>query len=345
MSAAPDDMAVDRDEQAALWCLTLADGALTGEEERAFDRWIADPGNAAAFEAVARFWKDGEAASDMPELVQMRTQALEHFRRENERRWTRVVPTRWRWGAGIAAGLIAAMLFVVLIVRDPAQTYRTGIGERQIVMLDDGSKLSLDADSQVDVRMRGDRRELTLTHGRAKFDVAKDPLRPFTVTAAGRMVVATGTSFSVELLERKVHVLLYEGRVAVLDRRGDRNVPQAVRASRRLAPAEQVLMPGGELVVSADTDAPATLLAVNAVQSLSWEAGQLSFEDEPLASAVARMNRYSRTQLVVGDDATAQLRVNGVFTAGDVETFVDGVTLLNPVEAAREPGQIMLRRR
>jgi transmembrane sensor len=81
------------------------------------------------------------------------------------------------------------------------------------------------------------------------------------------------------------------------------------------------------------------------VQSLSWEAGQLSFEDEPLASAVARMNRYSRTQLVVGDDATAQLRVNGVFTAGDVETFVDGVTLLNPVEAAREPGQIMLRRR
>src|SRR3546814_14684556 len=45
----------------------------------------------------------------------------------------------------------------------------------------------------------------------------KDPLRPFSVAAAGKIVVATGTEFSVELLGRETRVILYEGHVAVLN--------------------------------------------------------------------------------------------------------------------------------
>src|SRR3546814_10479709 len=43
------------------------------------------------------------------------------------------------------------------------------------------------------------------------------PLRPFSVAAAGKIVVATGTEFSVELLGRETRVILYEGHVAVLN--------------------------------------------------------------------------------------------------------------------------------
>src|SRR3546814_12464145 len=41
--------------------------------------------------------------------------------------------------------------------------------------------------------------------------------RPFSVAAAGKIVVATGTEFSVELLGRETRVILYEGHVAVLN--------------------------------------------------------------------------------------------------------------------------------
>src|SRR3546814_18419265 len=80
------------------------------------------------------------------------------------------------------------------------QVYATGLGERRVVMLDDDSRLSLDANTRVRVKYSRAGRQLWLEAGRARFEVAKDPLRPFSVAAAGKIVVATGTEFSVELL-------------------------------------------------------------------------------------------------------------------------------------------------
>lgn len=342
MKGQPEEPILDRDEQAALWCLDLAEGELSHHEQADFDDWIADPDNARAFQDAARVWNAADASSDMPELIQMRTAALEGYRRANQRRWRRR-PARWIWISSIAAMLVLA-LATTLLLRDPMQVYRTGISERRIAVLEDGSRISLDADTEIDVRLHRDRRELTLVRGRAKFDVAKDPLRPFSVTAGGKIVVATGTSFSVELLNRQVHVLLYEGHVAVLDDENGETRPQRMGPKARSVSADQALTPGRELVVMRDSPDAATVTAADPVRSLSWESGQLSFDDEPLQAAAERMNRYSREKLTVGDPMTARIRVNGVFTAGDTDAFIEGVTALNPVRAERSAGQITLRR-
>lgn len=342
MSTALDEMPSDRDEQAAFWCLSLAEGELGEADRAAFDGWVADPENAKAFEDAARVWNTADAAAEMPELIHMRSAALESFRHANQRRWTKRIQPRWYWISALAASLVIAV-FTASMLFTPTKVYRTGIGERQIAMLADGSKLSLDADTEVDVKLGRDRRELILVRGRAKFDVAKDPLRPFTVTAGEKMVVATGTSFSVELINRQVHVLLYEGHVAVLD--GKEHKPVGQRAvARTSATADQALTPGKELVTAADVAAAATINDADLPRSLSWEAGQLSFDDEPLASAVARMNRYSREKLVVGDAVAANARVNGVFTAGDTDAFLEGLTALNVVRLDRRGDEITIRR-
>src|SRR3546814_14429474 len=88
--------------------------------------------------------------------------------------------------------------------------YATEIGERQLAVLEDGSQVSLDAATKVNVRMKEAGRQVELLAGRAKFDVAKDPQRPFTVAAGDKLVVAVGTSFSVELIDGQVRVILYE---------------------------------------------------------------------------------------------------------------------------------------
>ena len=340
MSSLPGTPNLDRDEQAALWCLDMAEGELSRHEQVRFDDWIADPDNAKAFEDAARVWNLADASSDMPELIQMRTAALENYRRANHRRWRRG-PGPLIWIAGVAAILVMALV-TTLLLRDPVKVYRTGISERRVALLDDGSRLSLDADTEIDVRLSRDRRELTLVRGRARFDVARDPLRPFTVIAGDKIVVATGTSFSVELLDRQVHVLLYEGHVAVLDEENGETRPQRVGPSG--VPADQALTPGRELVAMRDS-VDATIVSVaDPIRSLSWESGQLSFDDEPLQTAAERMNRYSTDKIAVGDAAAARVRVNGVFTAGDTGAFVEGITALNPVRAERRSGQIILRR-
>lgn len=329
----PREPSPERFEAAAAWCLELAEGPLPDERQHAFDAWLAGSAdNLAAFERSSNLWRQvGEAAAS-PELVDLRERALATFRRRNQWRWAR------RAISGRVVAAVAAMLLAIVGTawwwEGAPDIYRTGVGERRVVMLDDGSRASLDAATEVDVRMRGDRRELHLVSGRAKFDVAKDPLKPFSVRVGDKLVVATGTSFSVEMINGKLRVILYEGRVVVLDRLAGGGAPAEVLPALK-GGEDAALTPGRELVVSMSGEAPAQLAKADPVRSLSWEGGQLVFEDEPLSLAVGRVNRYSARRVELKGVA-GRLRVNGVFNTGDVEAFATGVEQTLPVRVIRE---------
>ncbi|MCW4460682.1 FecR domain-containing protein [Sphingomonas sp. BT-65] len=330
----PREPSPERFEAAAAWCLELAEGPLSHERQEAFDSWLAgSTDNLAAFERSSNLWRQVGEAAVSPELVDLRERALATFRRRNQ----------WRWARRAVTGRTVALLAVVLLAlggtawwwQSAPDIYRTGIGERRVVMLDDGSRASLDAATEVDVRMRGDRRELRLVSGRAKFDVAKDPLKPFSVRAGDKLVVATGTSFSVEMVNGKLRVILYEGRVVVLD------LPAGARTAAEVLPAlksggeDAALIPGSELVVGISGVSQAQLAKADPVRSLSWEGGQLVFEDEPLSLAVGRINRYSARRVELKGTA-GRIRVNGVFNTGDVEAFATGVEETLPVRVIRD---------
>lgn len=328
-------------ESAAVWCMRLSEGPLHPTEQRDFDAWLAaDHHNATALDEAVRTWRELDGAESAPEFLTLRVQALQLARRRG-----RPVPI-WRGTASRRAALVAGLAVVLGAAGFGAWrlqaplVFETGVGEREVVRLSDGSSLSLDADSQVRVRYARDRRELALFRGRAKFDVTRDPLRPFSVSAGDKVVVATGTAFSVELLQRQVRVVLYEGRVAVLAKppgSGSGAKLRPVRLGSADAPADQMLTPGRELV--ADLNAPSAVVTPSdPARTLSWEAGQLVFVDEPLASAVERVNRYADEKLAIGDPAAREVLVTGVFNAGDSQGFVEGITTVFPLAAERRGG-------
>ncbi|MDF0546581.1 FecR domain-containing protein [Sphingobium sp. H39-3-25] len=331
MSADVPEPGMARLEAASAWCLRLSEGPLASAEQRAFDAWLdEDPNNLPAFERSVGVWQRYGEASTAPEFIEVRERALATFRRRNRQRWTRRGPG-WRVISSIAASIVLILLASLWYQAQP-DTYRTGVGERRIVMLDDGSRVSLDAATELDVRMRRDRRELNLVSGRAKFDVAKDPLRPFSVRVGRKLVVATGTSFSVEMVNERIRVILYEGQVAVLDVPGSGKATP-LRLDRRAAPADQSLKPGRELVAALDQ--PVAIVApADVPRSLSWEAGQLVFNDEPLNLAVSRVNRYAAKPIIL-EGGVGTLQLNGVFNAGDVDAFLVGVEETLPVRVTR----------
>lgn len=334
-----------RHEQAGEWCMRVADGSLDDEARAAFEAWLAsDPENRTAFDKAILVWQAMEAGSESPTLLDVRLDALESLRRGQQRRWARRLSAGWQRRAALAASLLILLgVGLLLVLADQSQSFETGIGERRVVTLDDGSRISLDAASRVEVDYEDDRRALVLVAGRAKFDVAKDPLRPFSVTAGGKTVVATGTSFSVELVSHQVRVVLYEGRVDVLAPAGEQ-----LRLAQTGKPVEQELTPGRELVTEAEQNparVEAVVAPVDPVRSSAWEAGQLFFTDEPLARVVERLNRYSRERLVVTDAAAASLPISGVFSAGDTQAFVQGLSGVFPVHVARRDGRIELSSR
>jgi transmembrane sensor len=323
----------ERVAEAAFWRIRLADEPLTPAEQAALERWLAaDPLNHDAFDAVGAAWGEVEAAAATPAMMAMRSRAFDDLRQVQRTRWLR------SWSPLRRAAAVAAVLLVVcaigagwVIARSP-HSYQTAVGERRVIVFPDGSKASLDGATTVRVLYGRERRQFWLDGGRAKFEVAKDPLRPFTVGAGDKLVVATGTEFSVELLRRQVRVVLYEGHVAVMDARAGRE-PELLKVGAR--PAEQLLTPGRELVAAPEG---VRVVETDPARSLSWEGGQLIFDNEPLGSAVERINRYAEEPLAVAADAAAAVRISGVFTAGDTQAFVSGVTAVFPVRATSQNG-------
>lgn len=321
----------DRREQAAAWCMRLAEGTLSDGCRRQFDQWLAaDPENAKAFDQVTRTWESFGQAQLSPELIAMRRDSLDRFHRAHAARWNRTAKRRL-WGSVAAAAAIVGICAGLWMKLQP-EHYETAPGERRVVALHDGSMLSLDSRTRVEIVYSGQRRELQLKHGRAKFAVARDPLRPFSVTAADRVVVATGTEFSVELLPAQVHVVLYEGSVEVLAQ------PKASASREATGAPASMRVPGRELIAPVG-GGPAEIRVVDAAGSMAWESGQLVFSDETLAAAVERVNRYTDAPLAIGDELAGRVRISGTFVAGDIGSFIEGITGVFPVSLATVDGR------
>jgi transmembrane sensor len=326
-------------EQAALWRTRRLEDAFGAADVAAFEHWLRDhPDNRAAYAQVERADLALDALAREPELISMRSAAFETARRASRARWAGEF-----WSTPLRVAALCAVLMIVALaavagVYFTPRVYETAAAERRVVALEDGSTMSLDASTVVRVRYDGAHRRFWLDRGRAKFDVAHDPLRPFTVTAERRTVVATGTSFSVELLNREVRVVLYEGRIAVLEETPDGR-ERPVRGSQSPTSAVE---PGHELIAASDLGQVAVTAPIDSVRSRAWEAGQLVFDNEPMTTALARINRYTATQVSLGDSAVAEMHVSGVFTAGDTTAFVDGVTTLMPVRAVHDASGVTL---
>lgn len=192
--------------------------------------------------------------------------------------------------------------------------YVTGKGQRSVVDLLDGTHVTLDADSALDVAFAKGRRDVRLLSGRAFFDVAHDRAHPFAVQAGGRVVTALGTQFDVRLTSDAVRVVLAEGSVSVLS--------AADGAAVRLAPGQ---------AFTAKTAAAGKVSSADVDEALAWKQGVVEFSDQPLSEAVALLNRYTRARIVIRDPKVAALRITGVFKTGDARRFGRSVSEVLPV--------------
>jgi transmembrane sensor len=243
------------------------------------------------------------------------------------------------------AVIVACGIGVYMWNAQRGDVYRTAAGERRVVTLADGSKISLDARSEVRVRYGKDARRLELLGGQARFDVAHDSERPFSVRARDQLVIATGTAFNVDMVGSTVLVTLIEGRVEVLENAGTPRaaVPLKTDGIAVDMPQRQVLTAGEQLRAAPDSVPVVTTVDVS--RAVAWESGHLVFSDEPLSSVVARINRYAARPVEVDPDI-GKLRISGVFRTGDLDTFVDTVTRYMPIVATvRDDGGITLHRK
>ena len=322
-------------EQAADWIDRLDE--LTAAGRRDLKAWLgASSANAEAFERMRRIMLD-TALVEASERVRAEPVAI--ARDVRPRRASAGQPTRRRMSprlgmmaAGVAALVVAAAVAGVRLADPPpgpALQLATAVGARSDYRLSDASLVHLNADSKVSVRFSRASREVTLHKGDAMFDVAKNPRRPFTVTAGTATVTAVGTSFEVDRLDDTLEVRVFEGVVRVAPAQGPAYLARKgewLRLSAHLQPI------GGRFDPALDQ---------------TWRSDWLVAEQTPLKDVIARLNRYTDDQIVVADPAIGALKVTGRFRLSRTNDALAMSSALLPVDAERRGRRIdvVVRRR
>jgi transmembrane sensor len=249
-------------------------------------------------------------------------------------RLTRVPGFKRRLGA-IAAGLVvaAATAAVWYFSTTRSTAYSTPVGALASIPLSDGSNVTLNTDSQIQVDYTSRERVIKLDQGEAFFEVSKDPGRPFIVEMANKRVTAVGTKFSVRRGRDDIRVFVTEGRVQI-----DRKDTLSRSAATQVTAGSEAHTKQNAVLI--DRPEPTQV-----EQILSWRTGYLVFHDTPLADAIAEFNRYSTRKVVIDDPTLASLRIGGRFRSTDADAFLWLLQSGFPISVAQRDDRISLTRR
>lgn len=228
----------------------------------------------------------------------------------------------WAGGAVLAIIVLASIL-VVRAVMTP-DIYSTGVGEQLSFQLEDGSVITLNTLTGIQVEFGQDERSIQLITGEALFNVAKDPQRPFRVHTDHTIIRAIGTLFNVRQRGEDTTVTVVEGTIDV-------RPPSPVSGELSSSGVENgdlvVLKPvyvaaGHQVTVFSGSNQVIEIPAAGVERVVSWRERRLEFSSKPLSAVVDEFNLYNDARIVLRDSFLADRLVSGSFSADDRESFV-----------------------
>ena len=301
------------DEQAAIWFSRLCRG-LSDDERAQLDAWLtADVAHVHALRTMQGVWAELDL---LPRPL-----------------LTPVVPrprqTRRRWMPGRAVAACLVLLGTLLI--EPQQwlgapatqvlSLRSAPNEQRQVELADGSRIDLNVDTRLQVRLQGDRREVELLAGEAFFNVTPDPARPFDVIVGPSRVRVVGTRFNVRRSTGHLSVAVESGRVVVQ--------PQ-------LSDPQHAELDAGEGVAFDYQRHTLQHTHWAADEIASWRRGQLIFRDRPLGQLLDELSQYHRAPIHLSDADLAKKRISGSLNIAQPDAFLAALPQLLPVRVEQQ---------
>ena len=211
-----------------------------------------------------------------------------------------------RWVAGLAASVLAIAFLGWWLTLSRPELLQTKVGEQRSVLLADGSRVTLNTASKIEVRLQANQRIVEVLQGEVLFEVAHDAKHPFDVHAGNVVVRAVGTQFDIDRRATRTAVTVVEGRVAVI----------AAGATKH-----PVLSAGDRVVVNGA--GPGALEHdVNLAEITAWTRQQLVFHHRPLGEVADEFNRYNVGRIEILTPTLREQEVTGTFRSNDVTSFI-----------------------
>ncbi|MFD1144453.1 FecR family protein [Larkinella insperata] len=236
----------------------------------------------------------------------------------------------YRYAAAVAVVTLAGLGGWYLDRITAPITYRTTYGQVRTISLPDGSVVTLNANSTLEMAKNWQekgRREVRLT-GEAFFDVNKKPSgqrMPFVVHTGEADVVVLGTRFNVNTRRTRTQVVLQEGRV---------------RVDLRQQP--DVLMQPGDLVEAANGQAAVRRGRVNAHRYVAWRNNLLVLDDEPLREILQRLQDQYGLTVSIPDERLLNERFTSTVPANQPDLLLRLIATTLHLQISKNENQIVL---
>ena len=361
-----DEKTLEPLHEATLWYYTIKDPEVT---EQAIVDWLswlqASEENTQAFEKVEQLmqlttqakeidWPDDNELLDDDYDGEISVQQW-RLNQRGWRKWYRIfldfkLPAKKNLVPSFALSVMAFALFVLLSAHMPnlgesdiaVSVHETASGQHERIELDDGSVITLGAQSLISVAYSEEQRKVLLERGEAYFDVAKDPNRPFVVGSGSRTVTAVGTEFNIMRQSERVVVTVAEGKVLVEPKSKPSSVPRIIKAfKKKYGNTNTFLIAEQQLTYNDDTISEVE--PANSKTVTSWREGSLQYLTEKLKFVVEDINRYSEHPIRIGDEQVGNQAYSGTVHTDRIENWLDSISQAFPIKVlSHNNGDIVL---
>tara|TARA_B100000446_G_scaffold40601_2_gene36236 strand:- start:18048 stop:19043 length:996 start_codon:yes stop_codon:yes gene_type:complete len=307
------------EQQAHQWMVLLTSERARDADRSRFQRWLAiDSEHQQAWQETETIWQESQKLTSLGNTHAPKT-GLPHNNRWSFARFTS--------GLALAASVVLAVALWLPNQDETHQgvSYHSELAQSRDIHLPEGSVVTLGADSRIELHLTEQERRITLVHGEAFFDVAKDRQRPFVVTSGNTQVSVLGTRFNLNTFNDRTKVNVQSGLVAVKNLTSNQQV--------ELAPGERVVSHKAQL---------SPVSRVDAQKSGAWRNGLRVYFDTSLNDVVADFNRYSKRPLELSSDELGDLSLTAVFPTDDIDNMILSLSDVLPIIITEQQERILL---
>ncbi|MCF6440912.1 FecR domain-containing protein [Pseudoalteromonas luteoviolacea] len=283
-------------KQAADWCALLHSDAPADEDIQAFHQWLnLHPDNQKAYDELTALWTEFET----PEDTGLNTQVLNRVL-EQDQPQRRHGTTKAFLSIVLFSGL--GILFNHLGVSGITADHYTLKGQTQTIQLQDGSQLTLNAQTQIDIKFDDKQRLIKLIKGEIHIDATTNPAWPLVVQTQSTRATALGTSFSVKSREQDTYVVVTESKVKLCYLKQNSCVIGQQGEAMEVA--------NGRLIGPYDT---------NPSVRLAWLSHRLVANDISLSVLLESLEAHYPGLLMYQHSELSKIRVSGVYPTNNIE--------------------------
>lgn len=333
------DSSSDIRSQACSWIAQLETGDLTNEDLAAFKEWTSrSPVHREEIKRMAALSNEVNIIAEMAAPLQ---DAINQRKSMKSSPRAFVFPRKMALTSAFLMVLVFSsvlMMNIGLLTKSAPLLIITEVGSHREMLLEDGSTIQINTDSQVEIDFNEQRRKVRILKGEAFFQVAHNKNRPFIVYAGEKAVKAIGTAFLVRHLPDQFEVTVTEGRVelsqtaTLVSSHRNKTASQEMFQAATQQSEVTIYIDAGESIRSAESATlKVALLEKSEISTseinrkLSWQNGLFDFSDTPLREVIDDLSRYTQLKIKISDPELEQLKFGGLFRTDDIESLFDAL--------------------